>query len=319
MPVAVGSTSVPSSGGTGSSSGSGTVRAVDWPSGTWIDPTGAVWPLTDQTLGWFALSGVRGLGAAPVQYTTDPRERGGVSIRAAWNPARVITLPLYVEGISHSQFLDRWRALEYAFTCTERRGPGTLIVSRPDGSSRAIEAVYQDGFEGDPELGRRADYAVLSLLCPSPWWRSVDAIPIARGYTGAPVSFLAPYPTVSSSQSLGATTFVNPGRLPVWPDWRITGPAGTITATNVTRGESWTIDVSAFRGSALAADEAITITTDPPAITGPDGTSWYGALDNPSAVLWQLDEGSSDISFTVTGAGVGTSIEASFHALYGTA
>ncbi len=278
-----------------------------------------MWPLTDLTAGWFALTGVKGLGAAPVQYTTDPNPRGGAKIRNVYNPPRVITLPLFVEGRSHSEFLDRWRALENAFTSTQRRGPGTLTIGRPDGSSRCIQAVYQDGWDGDPELGRRADYVVLTLFCESPWFRSVDAIPLARGYAGAGANFLAPYPTVSSSQTLGATTFINPGKVPVWPNWKITGPAASITATNVTRGESFTIDVVAYRGTALAPGEVITITSDPPAITGPDGSSWYGALDNPSAEMWPLDEGTSSLNFVVAGAAAGTAIEASFYALYSTA
>lgn len=313
MPVLAGTSS--------SSTGSGIVRPVDLPSASWIDPYGVVWPLTDPTIGWFTTQGVKGLGAAPVQYTTDAQERGGVALRNAYNPARAITWPLYVEGRTHAEFLGRWRALGRAFTSTQRRGPGQLVIGRPDGSQRAIDAVYQDGYDGDAELGGvLRDVAVLTLLCPKPWWRALDPTPLSRAYAGAGGNFLSPYPTVSSSQALGATTFVNPGELPVWPSWTITGPASSITAANNTRGESWTLDVVAYRGTALVAGEVIRITTDPPAVIGPDGvTSWYGALNNPSAVLWQLDEGSSDITFTVAGASTGTAIEASFYQLFETA
>lgn len=290
------------------------VRVADIPTATWTDPTGFVWPLTDTSVGWFTPPGLKGVwGTAPVNLTTADDARGGVTITHAHPGPRIITWPLFVEGRNHGQFLDRWRALANAFAATRRLGPGWLTIARPDGSARRIPAVLQDGFDGEPDFGIRYDLAVLTLLCPKPWFLDLEPTPIVRAYTGAGSSYLSPYPNVSSSQTLGSTAFVNPGGVEVWPDVVLTGPAATVTAENSTRGESWTLDVTAYRGSPLVAGEKVRITSDPPAVTGPDGTSWYGALETPGSTLWRLDPGRSDINLVMGGASAGAQLEMSFY------
>jgi hypothetical protein len=227
-------------------------------------------------------------------------------------------LPLRVEGVTHTEFFTRWRALGQAFAQTRRLGPGTLTVAQPDGSTRQIRAYYMAGFEGQTGQGWAYDTAVLSLYCEDPYWSAVTPTVITRAYAGAAVSFITPsFPTVSSSQTLGATVANNPGDTETWPSWAITGPAAGITATNNTTGEAFTLTPV---GGAMTAGQVATITTDPPSIIGTDGvTSWIGGLNWPSAVLWALQPGDNSITFTVTGSGSGTSIVLTFYPRYETA
>lgn len=294
---------------------------ADLPELAWIDPFGTVWALSDLGAGWFTAEGVTGLGAAPVTITADEQPRQGTRIRHIQPRARTLTWPLYVEGSSHIEFLDRWRRLARAFTSTRVHGPGQLVITRPDGSARVMEAYYEAGWDGTPGAGVTWDILALSLYCPQPFWRARDQVQALHADYGEPTSYLDPFPNVSTGSTLGRTNISNSGDVESWPVWTITGPADIITITNHTTGEAFTLDAGAFR-SALIAGETVVITTDPGTVTGPaisGDTGWAQALDWPTASLFSLAEGDNDIEFEVTGSDAGTSIRCAFYPRYETA
>lgn len=280
---------------------------------TWIAPDGSVWPLDDPDRGYFTPDEVSGLGAAPISLVTDPHPRGGARIRHVQPQPRSITWPLIVEGLTHGDWLARWRALASAFTQTRRLGPGTLRITRPDGTAREITAWYEAGFDGQPGAGHTWDTAVLSLFCEDPYWLA-DPVTDFRAHEATATDFLDPFPTVASAQVLGATTITNPGDVEAWPSWSITGPADEVVATNDTTGEAWTLTPDG-----LGAGETATITTDPPMVRGPAGEVWTGLLDWPTATLWGLVPGLNEITFSVSGADVGTEIRWSYRPRFETA
>lgn len=295
------------------------VSPNDVPAAWWISPTGDRWELTNTALHYFTMQGVKGLGADPVTLTTDKKARGGSSLRHVQDEDRLITWPLFVEGDDHAGFVANWRALMGAFTVTKRLGPGTLVLARPDGTARQIQAYYQDGWvvSGADGSGVTWDTAALTLYCPDGYWQAPTPTLITRAYAPAGSSFLGPYPNVSSSLTLGETTVTNPGDAVAWPEWTITGPASQITAHSTTTGEEWILTPADAPGGAdLTIDDTITVTTNPPAVTGPDGSNWVGALNWPGAVLWGLEPGDNDITFDVTGSNTGTSILAQFYARF---
>lgn len=298
------------------------MASPDLPKLSWIDPTGVTWPLyqADGATYW-ALPGVKGLGAAPRTLTTDDAVRGGTSLRNIQPGARTITLPIYIEGADHASFLATWRNLAIAFTQTRTRGVGQLMSTRPDGTSRVIDAYYSDGWDSDPDLGVREDIVAVTLYCPSPWWRDPDPITVTNSYSAGNQSFLSPYPSVSSSLTLGTTTINNPGSVEAWPNWTVNGPASSITATHNSTGDTWTINPSAptIAHGDLVGGETVTLTTDPQSVTGPDGSSWTGALNWPTASLWALQPGDNSITYTVAGSGVGTTVTISFYPRHETA
>lgn len=301
---------------------------VGFATATYYAPDGTAWPLTDDQAGWFTLAeGVSGLGAASVALVTDDHPRGGARLRHAQPQPRTVIWPLYVYGDTHLEFLGRWRALTSAFTRTLRRNPdgtrtpGTLEIARPDGTRRHIRCFYSEGFEGQGKQGTgiTSDAAVLSLFCEDPYWYDPNPIAEHREFAAAAtVNYLSPYPSVSSSQSLGATTLVNPGDVMAWPTWQITGPASSFVITNVDSGEAFTLNPNApgiAHGNLLAGQQVL-LTTDPPTVRYQDGTNWMAALDWPGATLWGLPPGETNVSFVLNGAAAGSAVDLFFYARY---
>lgn len=302
---------------------------IGFATATYTDPSGKVWPLTDEDAGWFTLAdGVSGLGATPYELTTDEHPRGGARLRHAQPQPRAIVWPLYVYGDTHVEFVGRWRALATAFTRTLREGPdgrrtpGWLEISRPDGTRRRIAVYYREGFEGRGSRGSGivSDAAAITLWCEDPYWIDPVEIVVHRE-TGALSSFFTPYPTISSSQVLGETAVTNPGDVVVWPQWTVTGPASLITFTHQGTNESFSLNPSAAAvgHGALLAGEQVTITTDPPSVRYQDGANWVGGLNWPSAVLWGLAPGVNPVTFQLNGSGPGSAVDLRFNPRYETA
>lgn len=315
MPLVLG-TVTPPSGGSGVGYPQPAPDPIDC---TWIAPDGSVWPLTTPELGWHTLDAVAGaFGVAPVALTADGNPRFGAQVRHIQAQPRIITWPLRVEGGDQTEFVGRWRQLARAFTQTRRLGPGVLRIARPDGSARQISAYYQQGFDGTPGAGWYYDDAIITLFCEDPYWSDVDPLTVTRQYVGSSDDFLAPFPLITSSQTLGDTVINNPGDVEAWPVWTIVGPASSVTATNSTRGEEFTLDPNWNGGGDLTGSDTVAITTEPPTIVGPDGSSWAGALDWPDAELWPLDPGDNDVTFAVSGSAAGTQITLTFYPRYET-
>ncbi|MEU4169434.1 phage tail protein [Streptomyces sp. NPDC026665] len=302
---------------------------IGYATAQYTDPTGTVWPLTNWEAGWFTLAdGVSGLGAVDYNLTTDAQPRGGARLRHAQPQPRTIVWPLFVQGADHVEFMDRWRALATAFTRTLRVGPdgvrvpGVLEIARPDGTRRQIEVFYQDGFEGQAKAGwgRDSDSAVLSLLCEDPYWTDPVSQTVHRESVSSG-SYFSPFPTVSSSQVLGATTVTNPGDTTVWPTWVVTGPASLITFTNTRSGEAFALNPSAAaigHGNLLAGQQVI-IRTDPPQVRYQNGDNWVGGLNWPAASLWGLAPGDNEITFALSGSGAGSAVDLVYNPRYETA
>ncbi|MEV5163834.1 phage tail protein [Streptomyces werraensis] len=295
---------------------------------TYVDPTGRRWPMTDLDADWYTLAdGVSGLGAAPYTLTTDPHPRGGTRVRHVQAQARSIVWPVLVKGADHQEFTRNWRQLGEAFLRTLRPGPdgrpvspGTLEVARPSGTMRRIAVVYSSGWDGRGQAatGITWDSAVVTLLCEDPYW--VDSVPVGvHRMTGTQVDYLEPYPSVSSSQVLGATTVTNPGTVDVWPVWRVTGPASAITFSRDDTGDSFTLDMAATAHGALLEGQTVTISTDPPRVRSDSGENLINGLNWPTAVLWSLPPGETPVTFQLDGADEGSAVDLEFYPRYETA
>ncbi|MBL3670645.1 phage tail protein [Streptomyces sp. M2CJ-2] len=304
------------------------IPEIGYASITYIDPAGGRWPMTDLSADWYTLAeGVSGLGAAPYVLTSDPHPRGGARVRHVQPQARTIVWPLLVKGADHMAFTENWRAVGHAFTRTLRPGPGgrpvspgMLEVARPDGTARRIEVVYAEGWDGRGQVatGITWDSAVLTLFCEDPYW--VDVVPqTVHRETGTQVDYLVPYPSVSSSQVLGATTVTNPGSVDVWPTWRITGPATSITFTRNDTGARFTLDMTDTVHGALLAGETVTISTDPPRARSATDENLMTGLNWPAAVLWSLPPGRTPVTFQLNGAEEGSAVDLTYYPRYETA
>ncbi|MBZ6259767.1 phage tail family protein [Streptomyces olivaceus] len=304
------------------------IPEVGYASITYVDPTGRRWPMTDLSAAWYTLAeGVSGLGAATYVLTADPHPRGGTKLRHVQAQDRTIVWPMHVRGIDHTVFTKNWRDLGRAFTRTLRTGadgrltPGWLEVARPDGSGRRIAVYYHSGWDG---LGQTAtgitwdNASRLTLYCEDPYWEDLQAQTVHRE-TGAGVDYLAPYPAVSSSQVLGATTVENPGDVDVWPTWVITGPATSIQFTRSDTGDAFTLDMEDTEHGALLAGQTVTISTDPPGVRSDTGENLSDGLNWPEAVLWSIPPGATPVIFQLSGAEAGSAVDLTYHPRYETA
>lgn len=280
---------------------------------TWTDPTGEVWPLSDDGddgPGWFTANGPAGWHATNYEIVTDPLPRGGEQVRFIRSKPGTITWPVYVWGDSHQQYIERHRQIRRAFTMTVHRGlTGTLRVERPDGSAREIDCLYQEGLQGEASEGWLWSKDAVTLFCPDGYWRDVTPITVTHSYQPG-VDYFSPWPQVSPSLTLGDAQVDNPGDVDAWPVWTITGPMTSMTATNLTTG----YEFSLLYG--LAAGEQVTITTNRPTVRGPAGQNLSGNLNWPNAYLWSLTPGTNQVVFNVAGGAVGTSVELAFNARY---
>lgn len=294
----------------------------------WLAPNGTVLQLNPETyptyVERFSLKTVAGLGVAPLDLLTTPAPGGGVTVDSTQLKARMISWPLRIRSDTHLGFLTEWRRVAGLFAQTRRLGPGRLRITRPSGSdSREILAHYAGGFELEPDDGAwlRAT-PVVSLLCPDPLWRAINPTTYSRSQE-ANADYLTPYPTIGSGAVIGATTFLNAGVEDAWPTWTIRGPMTQLVATNVTRGQSFTLTY------ALAAGQTITIQSQPIRVIGPAGQNLLGAMNTlAGGKPWRLDaEALSSVQFTVTGSAAesapgaddGTKITVSFYEKYETA
>jgi hypothetical protein len=280
---------------------------------SWFDPYGVEWPLTDisPSRGFFTRTDISGWGARPYELVTDPVAAGGDQVRFVRAQSARITWPLHIYGESHTEFVARFAAVRAAFMSTLWTGqPGTLRVTRPSGSAREIDAYCEGGFSGEAGENWYSANPVITLFCPDGYWRDTTVLHEQRAYTPG-ADFFAPFPTISSGQILGRVPIVNPGEVPAWPSWNITGPATVVTARNWTTGMAWTLSYT------LAAGETATVNTMPrPTARGPLGQNLVGAFNWPDAFLWPLLPGGNDVEFTVAGAGTGTAIELVYQARY---
>ncbi|WP_320784203.1 phage tail domain-containing protein [Streptomyces sp. CRN 30] len=297
------------------------IPEVGYASVTYVDPTGRRWPMTDLNADWYTLAdGVSGLGAATYTRTSDPHPRGGARLRHVQPQDRTIVWPLLVKGADHVAFTANWRALARAFTRTLREGPGWLEVARPDGTARRLAVYYDGGYDGRGQAatGITWDSAALTLWCEDPYWLDVVAQTVHREQ-GTGQDYLEPYPTVSSSQVLGATRVMNPGDVSMWPTWVITGPASAITFTQEDSGEAFTLTMADTSHGPLLAGETVTVSTDPPRVRSGTGENLVDGLDWPTAVLWALPPGETPVTFQLDGAGTGSAVDLTFYPRYETA
>lgn len=284
----------------------GTMRA------TWTTPLGEVLDLSDISpeRGWFTTNQVAGWGARPWEIVTDPMSRGGESVRFLRAQPSRLTWPLHIWGDTFVEFTERYRTLRRAIMMTVHRGlPGQLTVALPDSRARVVDCFYEEGFAGESGQNWLWASPVLTLFCPDGSWRDTQRTVVQRGGS-TPVPFNSPFLQISSAQVLGAAEIDNPGDIHAWPEWTITGPCTSVTATNSTTGQSFTLTHT------LSPGEVITITTDRPTVRGPAGENLSGSLNWPTAYLWGLVPGMNNVTFTVAGSTSVTAIELGFYPRY---
>lgn len=275
---------------------------------TWTSPNGESLGLMMEGngAGVHVLSGIDGLGAAPRAVTTQPLATGGSALRWSHVDQRMITLPLHIQAPTNPELVELKRRVISAFLATTPAAgvptPGTLRVTRSDGTWREIGAVYMDGLGGADEtsLSPYVDRAVLQLLCPDPWFYGASSV--AADFTTSTTlrNYLNPYETLSTGRTLGEVTVSVTSDVAVSPVWEVTGPATTVTVRYASGGPGWTY-------GAISAGRTITVDVERYTVTDETGANRISGIGWPTSTLFRLNPGPNALLISITGGVDGTS------------
>lgn len=268
----------------------------------WTSATGDVLDLTGGQ-GYTCLPGRNGFGLPPREVAAADLPDGGASLQSIRDQARMLAIPLRVQGTTQAEYLERLRRLQAAMRHPVRDGiaqPGVLTVALPDGSRRSIAAYYHGGLSGEEEplddlLLKMGTFPNFELIALDPYWTGGQVSQQWRASAGR--AFFGPMPLqLAASQVLGSVTVDLPGDADSFPVWTISGP-GIPTITNVTSGRSF-----AF-ADAIAPGTVVTVDTRPDRLTVLDdqGTDLYDKLATwPD--LWPLEPGRNELTVEMADA-----------------
>ncbi|UOT02269.1 hypothetical protein MPY17_25305 [Rhodococcus opacus] len=277
---------------------------------------GAVFDLVNGTEGAVLTDGLGGvlLPSFERQDTKTARGRGRRVGGLRWNPttmrARVTVADtrLSVPRGAGYRTGAPWLALDRTFKGAFSPLQPTLVeVSTPNGprTYRGRLESLQDVTEGGGlrDIAGRADYE-LTLGADLPFWQGAPVVydflysaDAGDNYYGP--SNAAPPFYIARGNALATAVVLNPGQVPAYPTWTVTGP---VTAT-VGIGDHLT------EVTALAAGQSVTLVTEPTtqAITDEAGGRAWGAVRSWDFAAIPPGE-SSTVVARMVGGGPGASI-----------
>ncbi len=240
-----------------------------WPglSVVWTGCDGSTWDLTDRASGVaLYLAGVEGLHFPKVtRFSSKSRAIPGNRLRGWRAEERDVFWPVLLWADGSQGWLDR-NAAFWASVHPERAGTWTVQAGTAPARSLDLTLVLDDSyaFQMDPLRVGWAEYPV-HLEAAQPYWRGKV---VERGPWRAPeaVPFIDPAGSppfhISSGTAFGSVTVPNPGDVPAWGTWQITGPldvgvevgvAGAVITVPfpVPAGKTLTIDTDPQRPTAF--------------------------------------------------------------------
>jgi len=244
----------------------------------------------------YLLLSIAGTGAAEtdVQMQKAPFQDGQTYIDTLLEP-RIVSIEVAILASTQEELHQKRREIAQVFN--PKLGPGTLRYEY-DGGVREIEAtsdlapVFPTG-EGNQAQGFQR--ALISLICPSPFWLDTETQDEYIGIGGG-LSFPMQFPLKFANASTN-TVFTNEGDVECPVLIVVKGPAQDVTITNETTGEHITIN------AALLAGEKLEINTEfgnkYAELVKADGSRenvlHYISLDS---TFWQLQPGDNIISLS---------------------
>jgi phage-related protein len=280
---------------------------------SFTDPAGLTTVFSDWENGWVLQPGAKGLDMPQYAFTQDESPGiDGYAVRQVRAQGKEIALPIaFWADDSRAAYLARRRGLIRSLN--PKRGEGTLTVAQADGTARTIGARYSAGLEGDESrdaAGARWCINVLTFACPSPFWLGAEVVTEWRAATTGTFFPILPL-TVGNSQVLGAVTVDNDGDDDAFPVWTITGPATSISLTNVTTGEVLVLTRTITVGDTIVID---TRERQQTALLNGTTNLWGDISD--ASTLWPLEPGINDLTLTVTGSTSNTRVRMTYQPRY---
>jgi len=258
-----------------------------------------------------ALAGIDGL---PVMMQTVPLLDGTAVPNIYIPQPGTIGLAVLIGRPASDSQNDYYNVLDSfvrAFLNRRNEAPkaGTIIVQRPDGTSRQISTYTVSGLD-TPDVGKN-DMMVysLALSTPDPYWSDLN--PTQLSFFLPKVAGIFPLLPINldSSSIIGSTTVVNQGTALGYPQWTITGP-GTPTITNNTTGRAWGLSQS------IPAGQTVQVTTkrgSQSAVNLSTGANiWSQLVIGTPRDLWPLVGGANRISISLSGATAASNVVMSY-------
>lgn len=268
----------------------------------WTGSDGLTWDLVRGPA--YILSGARGFGIPTPQHHRRQSLGHGASHNGLRFPPREVYMPVEIETPGDMLAADR-----SFFAGVDPRATGSLRVTTPRGEWREIVCRYDEGAEGeydlDPLLRKRAVYPI-RMTAEDPFWRGTPIVAAFKHAveTGQPTRPGPPFFRERRDNLDDRGDVTNPGDVDVRAVWRVSGPFSSFNvgvndltvdlAVSKAAGEWVEIDMTA--GTSSVVDE-----------TGADLRDFASDLDFPS-----IPVGTSELTTTVVGAGVGTEVRVSF-------
>jgi hypothetical protein len=280
----------------------------------YIDPDGNDWDLSDRSMSsGYVCSGIGGIEGLPVAFQTIPLLDGTAIPNVYLPQPGTITLGLLIGRPSSDDENDYYSLLDQvarAFICrrAELPAPGYLRVQRPDGSVRQIAVYTTSGLDNPDTQIDYTNYA-FTFQTPDPYW--ADLVPQSLMFSiNAATGILPILPVqLASSTIIGSATIFNGGNALSHPEWTIVGP-GTPTVQNLTTGRKWSLNTSIPSGQVVkvvtqdGSQYAVNITTG--------ANIWDQLVLSSLRDLWPLVGGNNQVSLSMPGSTVATSISVSW-------
>jgi len=276
----------------------------------WRGADGSSWYLTDPSSQVRLLPGMRGLEAPEHdRWTSESPGLAGNRYRGSRALAREVYLPVYVRGASSTDWLAVRRAWDRSLS-PDVEGVLDVLVA---GQRRTLPCRWtrtEVGWDRDPLL---AGKAVLGeyLEASGAYWQGEAILREWQADAVGADFFLADGGVfwVTPSNTLGTAWLDNPGDVPAWPVWTITGPCDT---ASVGIGSAQ-IEVP----FALGAGEWLRIDTRPDSQTATDDTGADRVGDLGAVAFQRIAAGEGvDLALSATGTGSGFSVGAELVPLY---
>jgi hypothetical protein len=245
-----------------------------------------------------ALAGLTGFGLPPVDVQWIEGAGNGARFRSKRHLKRTIDLPLLVDGNDRAGLKDLMDRLG-----TMLLGECTLRWIEDDGTSWTTQVHRTGGGDyvyGDDTTGERDLFTVVSLTAGDPFWTSSEAQDKVVSNAGIGNGLLPNLVQMklAASQAIGEVELENPGNVPAYPVWEITGPGENFLAIAPT-GETF-----AWNGTLLAG-EKLFVDTRTGRVYDDTGANRYAEV-GPAPRFWTIPPGRSTAVASLEGAESGS-------------
>lgn len=228
-----------------------------------------------------------------------------------------IDLTLILRGKNEADLWNRINLLSNHFN--PRRGTGRLRVTTPNGVMREIECYPISGFKVNESTLKPTTVDIeLTLLATNPYWQATNEAVEVFALDNPPNWFPIFPLQLGGDAIVSVFQLDNFGHVPVYPQWKITGPGSNPIIINQETGEY--IALINNGGITLDSGQFITIDTEAKTIMLNDGTNLMSKLDWGSSFFpipanGVFEEGTS-IKVEMPGATTESSIEVRYRYQY---